>query len=382
MGSQRLLRAALAVFTALAAIWPTEGYRTGRIGAPEVFAVRTPRRSKAGSSPAQLQMQMRRPLARRDLLAGLVAPVLWRGDGAGAAIPLEEAATVKFGELQVPAMGVGAWAWGDQAVWGFGTAAGASEASIEGAFRASLDSGVTLVDTAEVYGLGVSETIIGKLLAATPADLRSRVQVATKFYPVDPKSNLPRRARDLLPALDASLARLQLPSVDLYQVHNPGFLPGKALGAALAEAVKSGRCKAVGVSNFSLREMMPVYEALEKEGILLASNQVEFSLLRQLPLTGGLLSACRGLGVGVMAYSPLGMGRLTGKYDARNKAPGGRFFGRVDDGRLDALATAMREVGAVHGGKTPAQVTLAWRTGLCDSLLLLFLTGCPRALLL
>ena len=65
--------------------------------------------------------------------------------------------------------------------------------------------------------------------------------------------------------------------------------------------------------------------------------------------------------------------RIAGTHGARNKAPGGRFFGRVDDGRLDALATAMREVGAVHGGKTPAQVTLAWRTGQ-------LLTGHPRAL--
>ena len=140
------------------------------------------------------------------------------------------------------------------------------------------------------------------------------MQVATKFYPVDPRYNIPRSAKDLLPALDASLARLRVESVDLYQIHNPGFLSGRAIGEALAEAVKSGRCKAVGVSNYALDEMMPVYRALEKEGIPLASNQVEFSLLRQLPRTGGLLSACRDLGVGILAYSPLGMGRLTGKY--------------------------------------------------------------------
>jgi aryl-alcohol dehydrogenase-like predicted oxidoreductase len=208
------------------------------------------------------------------------------------------------------------------------------------------------------------------------------VQVATKFYPVDPRYNFPRSAKDLLPALDASLARLRVESVDLYQIHNPGFLSGKAIGEALAEAVKSGRCKAVGVSNYALDEMMPIYRALEKEGIPLASNQVEFSLLRQLPRTGGLLSACKDLGVGILAYSPLGMGRLTGKYSKTlplflsrslalthsrdgevtgkyskgNKAPSGRFFGRVDDEKLAMLVSKMRDIGARHGGKTPAQV--------------------------
>jgi len=308
------------------------------------------------------------PWSRRSVVTGALAvPTLWL-PGRGAADVSSEAATIgkrTLGKgaqgLQVPDMGVGAWAWGDSAVWGYGSSSGASEASIERAYRASIDNGVTLLDTAEVYGLGVSETILGRLLAATPQPERARVQVATKFYPVDPKYNFPRSAKDLIPALDASLARLQLDCVDLYQIHNPGILSGKAVGEALAEAVKSGRCKAVGVSNYGLDEIMPVYKALEKQGIPLASNQIEFSLLRQLPMTGGLISACRDLGMGILAYSPLGMGRLTGKYGGKsNKAPGGRFFGRVQDETLDVLLLKMREIGAVHGGKTPAQVALNW----------------------
>mmetsp|Transcript_96853 Transcript_96853/g.141672 ORF Transcript_96853/g.141672 Transcript_96853/m.141672 type:complete len:165 (-) Transcript_96853:271-765(-) len=106
--------------------------------------------------------------------------------------------------------------------------------------------------------------------------------------------------------------------------------------------------------------MMPIYKVLEKKGIPLASNQVEFSLLRQLPETGGLLSACKDLGVGILAYSPLGMGRLTGKFNKDKKAPNGRFFGRVNDQQLEVLLAKMREIGALHGGKTPAQVALNW----------------------
>jgi aryl-alcohol dehydrogenase-like predicted oxidoreductase len=306
------------------------------------------------------------PWTRRAALAGaMIAPVV-----IPSAAPCSATnGYVKLGKgdkgsLVVPEMGVGAWSWGDADTWGFGTSSGASEASIQQAFEACVSNGITLVDTAEIYGDGISETILGKLLAATKEPTRSKIQVATKFYPYDPKSGgaMARTAKELLPALDASLQRLQMQSVDLYQIHGPGLeSDGKEIGLALAEAVKSGRCKAVGVSNFALSEMMPVYDALEKQGIPLASNQIEFSLLRQLPLSSGLVTACRDLGVGILAYSPLAMGRLTGKYDSKKKkAPSGRSFGRSPAGTLDPLLAKMREIGARHGGKTPAQVALNW----------------------
>ena len=267
--------------------------------------------------------------------------------------------------IAVPEMGVGAWSWGDQDTWAYGTIKGASQESVEAAFRACVSGGITFVDTAEIYGGGLSETLVGQLLAAgSPAAEREKIQVATKFYPYDPSTGATRArtAAELLPALDASLKRLQMSSVDLYQIHGPGLdADGAEIGRALAEAVKSGRAKAVGVSNFALSELVPVYRALEKQGIPLASNQIEVSLLRQIPLSSGLVDACRDLGVGVLAYSPLAMGRLTGKYDSKtNKAPGGRSFGRSPAGTLDKLLPAMREIGRNHGGKTPAQVALNW----------------------
>ncbi|EKX50419.1 hypothetical protein GUITHDRAFT_55598, partial [Guillardia theta CCMP2712] len=272
--------------------------------------------------------------------------------------------------LKLPVMGTGVWAWGDEAIWNYGAQGGASVQSIEEALEVVVSSDLGFLDTAEVYGNGESERLVGSLLKKLPEEKRRKVRVATKFYPVVPSTNLPRGAQDLIPALDASLARLQLPNVDLYQIHGPGLQSsGEEIGEALAEAVISGRCKAVGVSNFAFEELLPVYRILEKRGIPLTSNQVEFSLLRRLPETGGLLEECRKLGISILAYSPLGMGRLTGKYGKDKKAPRSRFFGRVSDTKarwllwivqLEALLDRMREVGAAHGGKTPGQVALNW----------------------
>ena len=131
-------------------------------------------------------------LSRRDIMGGAVAAGLGLGLLPGSSVAEQPAlgGGMQLGRgeraLRVPAMGVGAWSWGDAAVWGYGTSAGASEASIEQAYRACLDNGITFIDTAEVYGTGVSESILGKLLAATPPLERSKVQVATKFYPVRP----------------------------------------------------------------------------------------------------------------------------------------------------------------------------------------------------
>jgi len=265
------------------------------------------------------------------------------------------------GGLKLPEMGTGVWAWGDESIWNYGSEGGASMQSIEEALDVVVRSGLGFLDTAEVYGNGESERLVGALLKRLPVEKRRDVRVATKFYPIVPSTSLPRTSQDLLPALDASLARLDLPYVDLYQIHGPGLQSsGEEIGEALAEAVISGRCKAVGVSNFAFEELLPLYRTLERRGVPLTSNQVEFSLLRRLPETGGLLEECRKLGISILAYSPLGMGRLTGKYGKEKKVPRSRFFGRVSDSKLEGLVARLREVGAAHGGKTPGQVALNW----------------------
>lgn len=261
-------------------------------------------------------------------------------------------------EVTIPPMGVGTWAWGDRATWGMGGYDTAlTRASIEEAWQASVDAGVTLFDTAEVYGKGESERILGALLAADPARAAS-VQVATKFMPVPWRIPM---GRALEHSLRASLDRLGLAAVDLYQLHGPVSLrPHAAMADALAHVHGLGLVRAVGVSNYSAAETRDMAGALEARGLRLASNQVELSLLRRDPEASGLLATCRELGVVVLAYSPIGQGRLTGKYSAARTPPGKRNFAAHPMARVEELVAELRRIGDKHGGRTPSQVALNW----------------------
>jgi aryl-alcohol dehydrogenase-like predicted oxidoreductase len=183
--------------------------------------------------------------------------------------------------------------------------------------------------------------------------------VATKFAP------LPFRLRKgaLVRALRASLARLGLARVDLYQVHFPySLVPVPVWADALADAVEAGLTRSVGVSNYSAAQMRQAHEVLSRRGIPLASNQVEYHLLKRKVERNGVLQSCRELGVALIAYSPLAKGLLTGKYTPENRPPGLRKY-TARKGKLSSiqpLLGLMREVGQAHEGKSPAQVALNW----------------------
>ena len=258
----------------------------------------------------------------------------------------------------MPAMGLGTWAWGDRSTWGMnGYDPSYGYETIRSAYARAIAAGVTLLDTAEMYGNGESERIIGRLLREDTAN-RDRVVVATKFIPFPWRVPL---GGALMKSLRASLERLGLPSVHLYQIHGPiSFRPARTVASALATAYRAGLVKAVGVSNYSEREMRAMHAALEAEGIPLATNQVEYSLLRTMPETVGLLRACRDLGVTLLAYSPIAMGRLTGKYGVANPPPGKRNFSAFPMAEIEPVVGELRRIGAAHGGKSPAQVALNW----------------------
>lgn len=249
-------------------------------------------------------------------------------------------------------MGIGAWAWGDRLFWNYGQAYG--EDQIAGAFRAALEAGILLVDTAEAYGNGRSERYVGQFVrqAGKP------VYVATKFLPYPWRWT----RRSVVRALRRSLERLGLEKVDLYQLHWPSpLVPVEAYVEGLADAVGAGLTRAVGVSNYDRGQMQRAMAVLARRDILLASNQVEYHLLNRRVEKNGLLEHCLALGVRLIAYSPLGKGTLTGKYGPGHPPPGlrGREYGHTMK-ELPALIALMTEIGKEHGDKTPGQVALNW----------------------
>lgn len=249
--------------------------------------------------------------------------------------------------------GVGTWAWGDKLWWGYGR--GYSQEDVRQAFEASLQAGIRLFDTAEVYGQGRSEQLLGEFIRESG----EQVIIATKFLPFPWR--LTRRS--LIRALQGSLKRLGVDRVDLYQIHQP-FPPVnvETWMQAMSEAVQMGLTREVGVSNYDSSWTQRAYDALAREGIQLASNQVEYSLVNRKIEKNGLLKQCQELGVRVIAYSPLGMGLLTGKYTSENPPPGirGSRYNRRLLERLNPLLTLMKRIGSDHAGKTPAQVALNW----------------------
>lgn len=257
----------------------------------------------------------------------------------------------------VAPLGLGTWSWGDTLFWDYGRDFGSQE--VAEAFAASLDVGVSLIDTAEIYGFGESERLIGQFCQSTSQP----VQIATKYFP------LPWRWQqsDITKALTASLDRLQMSQICLYQIHWPleFWLKTPDFMAVLAAEVKRGRIQAVGVSNYSAQQMEQAHSCLASQGIPLASNQVPYSLLNRGIERNGVLEKARQLNVTILAYSPLAQGLLTGKYrpDTPIILRGGRRldprFSPKGLTKLMPLIAALEKLAKKYD-KTPAQVSLNW----------------------
>lgn len=256
----------------------------------------------------------------------------------------------------VPDMGLGGWQWGDKGRWGFGTGYGPSE--IADAFLGALEGRGRFFDTAEVYGHGTSEQVLGWMAARVPEPL----VLATKFAPLPGRGGV----RAVPEALRGSLRRLRRTVVDLYQVHwaDRDEFDTEALMEVLAGCVRDGSVRLLGVSNFTAAEMLTADDALRARGLSLASHQVHYSLLHRAPERDGTLAACRERGATLIAYSPLEQGLLTGRYDPAHRPPGPRASSPLFDPEawpsVFALLEVMRDVAAAHGGRPLAQVALNW----------------------
>ena len=232
--------------------------------------------------------------------------------------------------LEVSALGVGTNRWRQ----------GVNDGAVLETYKALLDGGADFLDTAEVYGFGKSERLIGDCLRK---DGRPAV-VASKFAPFIARTS----PRHLLAALNASLARLGLAALDLYYVHFPfPFADFDGFADGLAEAVKSGKARHVGVSNFSADQMRRIADRLARSNIPLAANEVHYSLVHRQPETNGVLDACRELDVALVAYFPLASGRLTAGAEAGK------------DPKLATLQRTLAEVGQAHQASA-GQAALNW----------------------
>jgi aryl-alcohol dehydrogenase-like predicted oxidoreductase len=248
---------------------------------------------------------------------------------------------------QVSRVGLGTWQFGSKE-WGYGEdyASGPARDIV----RRARELGVTLFDTAEVYGFGRSEKILGEALGGD----RSSVVVASKVFPVAPFPAVVRNR------YEGSARRLQLDRIPLYQVHQPNpVVPDSVTMTGMGALLREGRIGAVGVSNYSLERWQAADAAL---GQPVVSNQVAFSLAQPGPLTD-LVPFAEREGRMVMAYSPLAQGLLGGRYSAGNRPGGVRamnpLFGTENLRRAEPLLTLLREVAAAHDA-TPSQVALAW----------------------
>ena len=249
---------------------------------------------------------------------------------------------------RISKIGLGTWQFGAKE-WGYGEAY--SGRAAHDIVHRAVDLGVTLFDTAEMYGFGRSERILGEALG----DRRESVFVATKLLPVLP----------LAPVVEqravASASRLGTRRIDLYQVHwpNPLVADGTIM-RGMSALRRVGLVGEVGVSNYPLARWRAAEKAL---GGRVLSNQVRYSLADRGP-EKDLLPFAAEAGRIVIAYSPLAQGLLSGRYDRANRPAnrvraGNPLFLPENLDRARELIGALREVADAHGA-APAQIALAW----------------------
>jgi aryl-alcohol dehydrogenase-like predicted oxidoreductase len=248
------------------------------------------------------------------------------------------------------------------------------EAGAFGQLDGFVDAGGTFIDTADVYAATESEAIVGRWLASAPTDVREQVVVATKarFPTGEGPNDVGLSRRHLSTALDASLRRLQLDTIDLYQVHawDP-LTPLEETLRFLDDAVASGKIRYVGLSNFTAWQLQRAVDLAEFHGWSVpVTLQPHYNLLGR-ELEWEIVPACAANGLGILPWSPLGGGWLTGKYRPEERPTGASRLGEDPDRGIEAydrrsaeqrtwdVIDAVRTV-ADGRGASMAQVALSW----------------------
>lgn len=249
---------------------------------------------------------------------------------------------------------LGTWSWGAGFAGGdqvFGNNLGVEE--LKPVFDEAMANGLNLWDSAVVYGMGASENV---LAAFTKACKREEVLISTKFTP-QIAGDTENPVADMLAG---SLERFDTDYIDIYWIHNPADV--ERWTPMLADLVKSGKVKRVGVSNHNLAQIKRAEEILSKEGVHISAVQNHFSLLYRSSEKAGILDYCKENGIDFWAYMVLEQGALSGKYDTAHPLPAGSQRGDTYNPllpQIERLVAVMRTVGNKYN-VTPAQVALAW----------------------
>lgn len=267
--------------------------------------------------------------------------------------------------LSFPPMGCGTWAWGNRLLWGYDKR---MDPELHRVFDRCVASGVTLFDTGDSYGTGTlkgrSELLLGEFERAYQGPNKDQICLATKLAPYPWRWS----KGSIAAAFQASAQRLG--RVDLVQLHwsTANYAPWQegALLDGLADLYDQGLVGGVGLSNFGTRQLRKIYPRFQQRGVPVRSLQVQYSLLSTYAVTElGVKDLCDELGIQLIAYSPLCLGLLTGRYSTDGPKPTGllrkRLFQQLLPGARSLLAT-LQVIGEAHQ-KTMAQTALNWCMG-------------------
>ncbi|MCL4332818.1 MAG: aldo/keto reductase [Candidatus Thermoplasmatota archaeon] len=249
-------------------------------------------------------------------------------------------------DLKVSEVGFGAWQAG-RIGWGTDY----TDSEVKEALSFALDSGVNFIDTAEMYGKGHSESVVGEVLRNYD---RSKVIIATKVNP----PHLGKK--DLISSAHNSIERMKCSYIDLYQIHWPDFnVPIKETADALESLVSDGLVRYIGTCNFPLPQLKELVHTLDRNSVV--SNQMRYNILQR-EVEEELVPYMKSENIGMIAWSPIAKGLLTGKYNEDN-IPGDdvrkrdRLFTREIITRIAPLMEALKRIAGSHE-KTVTQVSL------------------------
>ena len=258
-------------------------------------------------------------------------------------------------------MGCGTWAWGNRLLWGYDRS---MDSQLQEVFNICVNNDVTLFDTGDSYGTGRlngrSEILLGKFDRAYQGINKEKICLATKLAPYPW-----RLTRNSMVAAGKASAKRLGRNIDLVQMHwsTANYFPWQEwqLLDGLADLYEQGLVKGVGLSNYGPKRLKQVYKKMSDRGVSILTLQVQYSLLSTYPVVElGIKDVCDELGIKLIAYSPLCLGILTGKYSQDNLPQGlrGLLFKQLLSGARPLL-DCLKEV-AEHRHKTMSQVAINW----------------------